>query len=187
VAEVVEIRPAKGERLVPSATIKQLLQRAAFHGCREAVADQHYIESVREHANGFMVIEAPGGLEGKTIAYLAARTAISEGRVRIPAVQTRLIQQLREVISKPTPGGNLTISSPRRGGSHGDIASSFVLGVWASSRDRVIGYPKLHRANVGITADWGNGTPYRRTYGPGGSHDWETGKPIRQSRRGRFG
>jgi hypothetical protein len=132
VAECVEIRPPPGGRLIPSETIKALIARASYHRCGRAVADQHYIESVREHTK-VPLFEAPPGIQGKLLVYTAARRLIHESRVRIPAGQTRLIAQLRQVVSKPTAGGHIVISSPRKGGSHGDLVSAFTLALWGEN------------------------------------------------------
>lgn len=131
VAECVEIRPPKGGRLVPSVTLVQLFARAKHHRCGVAVADGHYIETVREHSGGIELQEAPAGVAGKVGAYTDARRMINEGLVRIPAGNKRLLAQLRQVVQKPTPGGQLSITSPRRGGAHGDLASAFVLALWS--------------------------------------------------------
>lgn len=131
VAECVEIAPPKGGRLVPSETVKALVERAKFHHCESLIADQHYIETVREHSVGMQLIEAPSV---PADAYIVARDAIAEGRVRISAQHQRLIAQLREVTAKPTSGGGISISSPNRGTSHGDVASAFVLAVWRAAR-----------------------------------------------------
>ncbi len=131
VAECVEIRPPKGGRLVPSTTLKELFKRAKHHRCIVAVADGHYIETVREHSGGIELQEAPAGISGKVGAYTDARRLINECKVRIPAGNKRLLAQLRQVVQKPTPGGQLSITSPRRGGAHGDLASAFVLALTA--------------------------------------------------------
>lgn len=162
VAEVVEIAPTPGKPLVPSVTIKALLDRARHHRCTNVIADQHYIESVREHASGFSLVEAPGGAPGKVEAHLAARTMINEGRVRISAKHTRLLAQLRDIVARPMPGGTISISSPRRAGAHGDIASAFVLVLWAAH----VGTgktPVIHGAtNRGPTADLRRDRPSMR-------------------------
>lgn len=133
VAQSVEIRPPAGGRLVPSDTIKQLLETATLHRCGSVAADQHYIETVREHAGQLELTEAPGGMPGKVETHTHVRRLMAERKVRIPAGNKRLIAQLRQVVSKPTSGGGLTITSPRRGGAHGDLASAFVLALWAVS------------------------------------------------------
>lgn len=134
VAECAEIKPPKGGRLVPSKTVQALLERGKHHRCGVVVADQHYIETVREHAHGFDLREAPGGIRGKLDTYTLARRLINEGKVRIPAGHKRLIAQLRQVTQRPTPGGQLTITSPRTGGAHGDLASAFVVALWSIAR-----------------------------------------------------
>lgn len=130
VAECVEIMPPKGGRLIPSDTVKSLMARAKYHHCEAVIADQHYIETVREHVGMLRLIEAPSV---PAVAYVAARDAIAEGRVRFSAAHQRLLSQLREVVSKPTAGGNISISSPTRGTAHGDEASAFVLALWKAA------------------------------------------------------
>lgn len=135
-AEVVELRPKKGAPLQPSVTIASGVAQAKRHASRQIVTDQHYIESVREQTQGtnVMLVGAPGGMPGKVTTYSRARVQLHEGRVRIPAGQKRLIAQLRDVVSKPVPGGGLRIWSPRKGGAHGDIASAWVLAVWSLAK-----------------------------------------------------
>jgi hypothetical protein len=68
----------------------------------------------------------------KYAAHVAARTAMAEGRLTIPHEFTRLRSQLGDLIERPTSGGGRTVSSPRRGGAHGDVASAFILAVHAA-------------------------------------------------------
>jgi hypothetical protein len=59
-----------------------------------------------------------------------ARALLHEGRLRLPN-HPRLLQQLRDVVSKPTPGGGLSITSSRRAGTgHGDLVTAMVLAVY---------------------------------------------------------
>jgi hypothetical protein len=94
------------------------------------VADQHYVETVRENIGNLTLVEAPSV---PADAYTVVRDAIAEGRVRISAQHQRLLSQLREVRSKPTSGGGISIISPTRGTAHGDVASAFVLAVWKAA------------------------------------------------------
>lgn len=145
--ELVEVKAAKGERLKPSEVIKMLVARAAHHGCEAVIADGHYIETVREYVGSVPLIDAPND---KSIPYVETRTEIKEGRLRIPSEQTQLVQQLKEVVSKPTPGGGLQISSPRKGGTHGDRVSALTLAVWGAVQ--AIGdAPVVVRGGAGIT------------------------------------
>jgi len=135
-AEITELRPQKGQPLVPSEVIAAGAAQVLRHGGSRLVTDHHYIESSREHLkrSRVMLIAAPGGIEGKIAVFTRAKSILHEGRLKIPAGQKRLIAQLREIVSKPTPGGGLTISSPRRGGAHGDVASAFVLALYDLER-----------------------------------------------------
>lgn len=131
--EVLELRPPPGGHLVPSVTLEALIALGRRQHCTTLAFDQHYASYVREVAPPeWNLVEAPAGMTGKAEMYTVARRLIAEGKVAIPAGQKRLLAQLRAVVSKPTSGGGISITSPRRGGSHGDIASSFVLGLWAS-------------------------------------------------------
>lgn len=130
-AELTEIRPEAGKPLKPSEVIAELAATGKVHGAGTAVADQHYIETVREHIGDLQLVEVPAGNVGKMTMFLAAKAAFAEGRVRIPAEQTELVKQLKDVVSKPLPGGGLQISSPRsKIGGHGDSASALVAGLW---------------------------------------------------------
>lgn len=132
-SELLELRPSKGAPLQPSAVFERFAGVALSYGGRDLTADGHYRESVREHltANGLVLQAAPEGQAGKVQMYTRARTLLHEGRVRLPN-HPRLLQQLRDVVARPTPGGGLQITSPRRSGvgGHGDLVSAFVAALW---------------------------------------------------------
>ncbi len=133
--DVIEIRPPKDGRLVPSETIKAIIARAKDLKATHVVCDGHYVETVREYCDGLTLVEAPGGQQGKAETHIASRTELREARVAIPPEFNRLAVQLRQIIGKPQPGGGLSITSPRRGGAHGDIASGWVLACWHLATD----------------------------------------------------
>jgi len=174
VAECVEITPPKGGRLVPSETVRSLVARAKFHHAEALVADGHYIETVREHADGLQLIEAPAV---PADAYTVARDAVAEGRVQFSAQHARLLSQLREVVSRPSSGGNISITSPSRGVAHGDVASAFVLAIWRAAQPGVT-------ALVGVVAK----TAISRALDEGvGGRDWRDragGEDAGRRRRG---
>lgn len=133
IADVLELRPQKGAPLAPSAVCAAFAEVTKRYGCASVIADRHYEEAVREHlaTHSLRLVAAPDGLSGKLETYARARALLHEGRVRLPE-HRRLIAQLKAVTSKPTPGGGLTISSPRRSGAgHGDIVSALVLALAA--------------------------------------------------------
>ena len=129
VAELVERRPQKGAPLQPSEVVASFAEVMKRHRCSTVRADGHYREAISEHlqTHGLYLWDAPGGANGKTEQYSRARALLHDGKVRLPN-HPRLLKQLREVIARPTPGGGLSISSPRwRTGGHGDLASALVL------------------------------------------------------------
>lgn len=132
IADIVELRPKRGAPLVPSAVVASFAEVAKRFGSAAVIADRHYEEAIREHlgTHHLRLVPAPDGLAGKLETYTRARALIHEGKVRLPN-HPRLVAQLKAVTSKPTPGGGLTIASPRRGGAHGDLVSALVLALAA--------------------------------------------------------
>ena len=127
-----EIQPRPGAPLRPSEVAKVFAGDMGGYASRQMITDGHYIESVREHVTpcGIDLVRAPEGQAGKLEAFLAARKLIADKQIRIPRLP-RLLAQLKSVISRPAPGGGLSISIPRRKGlAHGDLASAFVLACW---------------------------------------------------------
>jgi hypothetical protein len=140
--DLIEVKPAKNAPLKPSVVGARFRNELGEIGCESVALDGHYLESNREHLSPIRLVEAPGGQNGKAAVYVATRAAMREGRVRIPN-HPRLVKQLRQVVSKPLPGGGLSISSPQwRTGEHGDVASAFVLAIW-------------HAAKHANRSDWG--------------------------------
>ena len=109
---------------------------AARYGAKYVRADGHYRESISEHlqSSRLYLVPAPEGAVGKAESYQVARSLLLEGRVRLPKHE-RLLRQLREVVSRPTAGGGVSVSSPRwRTGGHGDIVSALVLALYDASQ-----------------------------------------------------
>jgi hypothetical protein len=133
-----EIRPSKGHPLRPKAVIDAFASTMALYGAKSFMADQFARESAKEHfdPHGVRFENAPAGQSGKSDVYIHAKKLIHEGRVRLPN-HPRLLTQLRQVVSRPMPGGGTAISIPRRrGAGHGDLASALVLALWQTSNSR---------------------------------------------------
>ena len=135
IAEIVELRPSKGNPLQLSEVCRTYAETMQRHYARSALADHHELEASREHLRALNVglDAAPGGADGKFQVYSRARELLSAGKVRISAKHSTLIRQLKDVHKKPRSGGGLQIWSPRRGGRHGDVASAAILGIFAAS------------------------------------------------------
>jgi hypothetical protein len=134
VAELLELRPAKGAPLKLSHVCAEFASFAERHGRRLMYVDHHVLEPAREHLpKGFWLEPVEGGQAPKVDRFVTTRNLLNERKVRIPAAYRRLVQQLKEVIAKPTPGGGLQIILPRRAGAHGDLVSAFVLAAHAAT------------------------------------------------------
>lgn len=129
-----ELRPTKGNPLSPTATIDAFAEIAKAHGARVLVHDQHYAQLVAERCgeHGIASVLKPGGAEGVMHTHVVTKRALDERRVRMSA-HDRLVAALGTVRATPTAGGRISISMPRgRGLGHSDLASAFVLAVWAA-------------------------------------------------------
>jgi len=131
-ADLVELRPARGRPLAPSAVVASFADTTRRYGVPAVIADRHYEEAIREHlaTHGLRLTPAPMVSAQDRDVHEGARVA-PRGTRRLPE-HPRLVAQLKAIVSRPTPGGGLTISSPRRaGGGHGDLVSALVLALAA--------------------------------------------------------
>jgi hypothetical protein len=95
------------------------------------LSDGAMLEPAREHLEGDVQLDpAPGGHNGNNERYRIVKALIHDGRVKIPAVYKRLVEQLEKVVAKPKPGGDFQIVLARTPGSHLDLVPAFVLAVW---------------------------------------------------------
>jgi hypothetical protein len=159
VAEILELRPRKN---VPLKLRDVVLQGCAFglrHGVSAIVVDDFVLGPARDHTpEGFQLVRARGGQEAKVERHLRLREFLREpGRIRCPGQYVRLGVQLGSIISKPTSGGGMQISMPRKNGTHGDAAAAFVLGVEAAGGRRE--NPMVHALRM---ASRGSGSPRDR-------------------------
>lgn len=144
-SEIIELRPGEGEPLKPSAVCGSFASLATSHSCSSVMCDIHYVETLREFMTPrrIGVYLLPQGLVGKEQMFVAARSVLHEGRLKIPN-NKRLLEQLSEVTVRPAPGGALSITQPKkRDGSHGDLVSALVGAVWALEHARL--HPVVQR------------------------------------------
>lgn len=130
-----EMRPTKGMPLSPTSTADHFIGIAKAHGCTAIVHDGHYAQLIVERcaAARIAAVLKPGGNEGVVETHVVCKRALDERRVRMPE-HARLIAALGTVRATPTPGGKISITMPRgRGLGHSDLASAFVLAVWAAA------------------------------------------------------
>ena len=135
--ELVEFRPQPDAPLAPSEVCTQFMVIARRHRITHVLGDQHYFESLREHVGKHLQVSMlPQGASGKEEQFVALRSVLHEGRLSIPE-HPKLVQQLREVVVKPTAGGGMNITMPlKRTGEHGDLVAALVGAVWALEKAR---------------------------------------------------
>lgn len=132
-----EWRPTPDAPIQPGVVIEEIAAEAKELGASWLMADQHYKESLREHAMTVPIADAPGSPDE---VFVALRTLMRDKRVVWPhpdtlpqgseeqKVMRRLIQQAKEVKGKPMPGGKMSITLPRwRTGGHGDLLFAVAL------------------------------------------------------------
>lgn len=132
-ARLDEIKPARGMPLKVEAVVAQFAPVLTEYGVGSIAVDSHHRdEAALELAkHGKSALAAPEGQQGKAEMFVLARKLLHEGRLELPN-NPRLIRQLKDVVAKPMPGGGMAITSPKRAdGSHGDLVSALVAGVWA--------------------------------------------------------
>jgi hypothetical protein len=133
VADLCELRPARGTPLKLSDVVAAGCDFARRHGVREIHVDHHVLEPAREHLpSGFTLDACEGGQQAKADRHIAVREGLREGKVRIAGDLRRIVIQLGSIVSRPLPGGGIAISIPRRGGVHGDAAAATILAVHAA-------------------------------------------------------
>jgi hypothetical protein len=132
-------RPSEKEGASPKVVLAEFRAKLIYHRCQTLACDQHYVQTVRDELPGYGVHECPPTAEFKASSHVALRELLRGGKIEIPAAYKRLVAQLRDLQAVPMPGGSLKLTSRRVAGaqgvgtSHGDIASAFVLAVWAAS------------------------------------------------------
>jgi hypothetical protein len=132
VALVEELKPTVGTPLKPSAVVEHFAGLLRGYGVTELAADSHEFAEVSQELARHKISAVPA--PDKVESYIHARSLLHEGRLGLPP-HPRFLRQLRDVVSKPQPGGGLSISSPRKAdGSHGDLVSAWVLAVWRATR-----------------------------------------------------
>lgn len=136
VVDIEEYKPTRGAPLKLSAVVKSGAAMAKRHLTNTVVTDRYNIQAAREHLPKGVSLWAPKETQ-EAIAerFALARDLINEGRVVGPAsfpLFKKLVLQLSQVTKRPMPGGKVKIELMRKPGSHGDIVSAFINGLFVA-------------------------------------------------------
>jgi hypothetical protein len=150
---LVEVRPSPGHPLKPSEVMARFASEAKVYGCSYIVADGHYREAFKEAlaANSMSIVDAPEGTRGKHDMFARVRAMLQEGRVELPSdkITSRLIQQAKMIVGRPTSGGGINIRVPRKVGlGHGDLVSSWVTALHKLSYSVVKNHQEQFKPNT---------------------------------------
>lgn len=130
-----ERRPETGAPLKPGAVVDEFAPSVVRYSVARIGADSHERDLVAEEMARYdlTVASLPAGQAGKAAQYLFLRRLLREGRFTMPK-NARLRAQFNAVLSRPAPGGGLTITSPTTpDGSHGDLVSAVVGAAWEAA------------------------------------------------------
>jgi len=134
IVETLERRPRKGAPLDLATITREFAEMAGRHGTTQILADHHLLPAAGSLLPpGFSLIPCPPGQLGKTETHVRVRDLFRAGAIKMPEAMSGLRDQLAKITSTPGAGGGLSIKSPRRGGTHGDLASACVLALYFAS------------------------------------------------------
>jgi hypothetical protein len=147
--------------LKPTVVIREALDFAKKRDAQALCCDTHYFSLVKEEIENtcLELVPFPSTIEGIFDAHVELRVLLKEGKVDLRSAPKKLIQQLKEVKSKPTQNGKVGVYSPRTKSGHGDIARAMVSALYAL------------RKSVGVTRGLRSGRRFER--GGAGSYEGE--------------
>lgn len=119
--------------LKPTVVIGEALDFAEENWAQALCCDTHYFSLVKEQveSTSLELLPFPSTVEGIFDAHVELRVLLKEGKVDLRKAPKKLVQQLKEVKSKPTPSGKIGVYSPRTKSGHGDLARALVSALYA--------------------------------------------------------
>lgn len=123
-----------GEKpLRPSIVFREAMREIEDMRAESLCCDTHYLATVYEITEDTDVEVVPfaSSQDGIAHAHVRVRVLLGSGLVDLSRASQQLIDELKEVTGKPTSTGSIQIAHKRTAGSHGDLARSFVSGMYA--------------------------------------------------------
>lgn len=119
--------------LKPTVVIGEALDFAEEKCAQILCCDTHYFSLVKEQIEdtSLELMPFPSTVEGIFDAHVELRVLLKEGKLDLSKAPKKLIQQLKEVKSKPTTSGKIGVYSPRTKSGHGDLARALVSALYA--------------------------------------------------------
>jgi phage FluMu gp28-like protein len=145
-----QVRPHRSQPIVPSLLINRFAQALRAFGCRHVFSDSFAAEPIREELRKYniqlqVVTETR---ESKATRYMVCRSLLADRALLLPS-DPKFLAEMRSIVATPKPGGEISISAPRRSGSgHADRCSALVLACHAAKRHVFSFYQDLPRRFV---------------------------------------
>src|SRR6478609_4618938 len=119
--------------LRPSVVFAEAMADVQLFDAEAFCCDDHYLATVIEVTEECAVehIRFPSSSDGIAEAFVRVRVLFGARRIDLSRASDQLVDELKETMGRPTPGGGYTISHKRKAGSHGDLARAFVSGIYA--------------------------------------------------------
>lgn len=119
--------------LRPNIVFSEAMSELDSMGVGVLCCDAHYLALVTEWADEeeVAVVNFPGSSDGIARAYIRVRVLLGANRIDLSLASQALITELKETVGKPLAGGGMSVTHPRRAGSHGDLARSLVSAIYS--------------------------------------------------------
>jgi hypothetical protein len=132
VVDLVELKPGKSRALELDMIVAEAAEIVSrTHAAHEVRVDHHILEAARQSAmrQGLPVYFEPCSESpiDRELRFTRVIDAFKAGRIRVPKRFGFLTDQLSTIAATPRDGGGWKFGAPRRGGSHADAASAFLL------------------------------------------------------------
>lgn len=137
-----EMKPKPGEPLKPSETVRAFALELRALGLDCTMADALYRQSIIEHLaeHRLHLLDAP--VDDVAAPFVDFRVKLHQGRLSLAGAPAGLVRDLKELKSRPTANGRISIIKPKRAdGSHADVLSALVLATWQPAGYVVPGEP----------------------------------------------
>ncbi len=176
VLDALELKPGKGRPLSTEQVLRELACFCERFGQTRVYLDGFVYEQAKEIARmcklRLTLVAVPQSNSAREQRFGFVVDLFRAGRVVIPRSLSQLTEELARFQSTPKSGGGHSITIPRTGGSHGDLASAFILAISNQASNDLA---RRAMANGHVLIDAlnnvanGGGGAYTPNFGGGGS------------------
>ncbi len=128
--------------LRPSVVFREAMVEIEAQGAESLCCDNHYWATVVEvtETHNVDLVPFPSDADAIAKAFVRVRVLLGARAIDLRNASDRLIDELKETMGKPLKSGVVSISHPRRGHAHGDLARAFVASIYALEKSATRGF-----------------------------------------------